>query len=364
MNKAELVFKAIDVFGNLPQNAVRYSDVVRVQNIPYTEENERMNSGDLYFDGSILNDGKKHPILLYIHGGGFIKGDKDYRVTNSEYFAHHGYFVYNIDYRMPPQVSLIENFSDVITAFNYIEELAKDYNIDTSKIVVSGDSSGGYQTSMLAACAFDDELRNTLGLPGLNNRPAAIALMCGLYDMVQLVTGPRILGIVPETASMILGFKLKSDMSNYTDYEYINFISPVQLVNDKWCPTFMTWSKDDIICVGQGPSMAEQLEQHGITYDTFVATGFQNNHCFHLNMSFRIAQRCMSKCVHFLNTVLDHEDANDTYSEEEEQTEENGVAVTIKERAQKIEKLFKDKGIIKDKQNTADNSENEQEALE
>jgi len=321
MNKAELVFKAIDVFGNLPQNAVRYTDVVCIKDIPYTEENDRMNSGDLYFERSNLNDGKLHPILLYIHGGGFIKGDKDYRVTNSELFAHHGYFVFNIDYRMPPNVSLIENFTDIVKAFNYIETLAKDYNIDTTKIVVSGDSSGAYQTAMLAASAFDDELRASLGLPETNNKPAALALMCGLYDMVQLMTGPRILGVVPETASMILGFKLDKNMENYTDYEYINFISPVSLVNSSWCPVFMAWSRDDIICIGQGPSMAESFERNGVRYDKFIAEGFVNNHCFHLNMTFRIAQRCMNKCIHFLNDVLGHDDPEDKYEEEETTTD-------------------------------------------
>ena len=39
MNKAELVFKAIDVFGDLPQNAVHYPVIVRFPDIAYSDKN-------------------------------------------------------------------------------------------------------------------------------------------------------------------------------------------------------------------------------------------------------------------------------------------------------------------------------------
>lgn len=308
MNKAELLFKTIDIFGDRPQNAVHYPGIVRVQNIPYSDKSETLTVGDLYFRRSVLSDGKKHPILLYIHGGGFIKGDKDYRVTNSEYFAHHGYFVYNIDYRMPPDVSLIENFSDIIHAFNYIDTLAQTYNIDTSKIVVSGDSSGAYQTAMLTALANDNELRNLLDLPEIHGKPQAIALMCGLYNLEKLLSGPSIFGIVPETASMILGFKINKDMSNVGEYEYINFVSPDRLINENWPPVFLAWANEDVLCAGQGPIMAEQLTQFGIPNEHFAASGFLNNHCFHLNMGTAIAKECMQACITYLDRVLDHKD--------------------------------------------------------
>lgn len=308
MNKAELVFKAIDVFGEHPQNAVHYPGIVRVRDIRYADSSETMNVGDLYFRRTDLNDGTLHPVLLYIHGGGFIKGDKDYRVTNSEFFAHHGYFVFNIDYRMPPDVSLVENFADVIRALNYLEELAVTYNIDLNRIAVSGDSSGAYQTAMLASVAFDDELRQTLELPEVRLKPAALALMCGVFDMEKLMSGPTVFGVLPETASMILGFKVNRDMSNVSEYEYINFISPTHLVTDGWCPVFMTWAEQDVLCGGQGPVMAEALEQHGIRKEVFTVNGLLNNHCYHLMMNTALAKECMAKCVAFLNNVLCHEE--------------------------------------------------------
>ncbi|MBR3767107.1 MAG: alpha/beta hydrolase [Clostridia bacterium] len=318
MNRAELVFKAIDVLGERPQNAVRYPGIIRIQNIAYHNESEEFNVADLYFRRDIFDDGKKHPVLLYIHGGGFIKGDKDYRITNSEFFAHHGYFVFNIDYRMPPEVEIDENYADIIRALNYIDTLKKYCNLDTDKIVISGDSSGAYLSAMLCAFANDDDLRNRFQLPEIKLKPAALALMCGIFDLRKLETSPNVMGIVSKTLSMILGFEVKRDYSNTTEYEHIDYISPISFVNEKWPPVFITWADDDILCIDQGKPMAEKFDEFGIKYKSFVVDGFLNNHCYHLNLRFKLAKRCMNKCVHFLNKVLDIEDSTEDEIEEDE----------------------------------------------
>ena len=304
MNRAELVFKAIDVLAQKPQNAVRYPRIVRVQNIAYHNASEEYNVGDLYFRRDIFDDGEKHPIMLYIHGGGFIKGDKDYRVTNSEFFAHHGYFVFNIDYRMPPDVEMDENFADIVRALNFIEKLSKYCNIDTDKIVVSGDSSGAYLSAMLCAFANDESLRKRFRLPAFNLRPAALALMCGIFDLRKLEKSPNIMGLFSKTLSMVFGMEVKKDYSNTEEYEHIDYISPISFVNEKWCPVFITWAEEDILCVDQGKPMADKLRENGVKYKQFVVDGLLNNHCYHLNMSFKTAKRCMNKCIHFLNDVL------------------------------------------------------------
>lgn len=323
MNRAELVFKAIDVLAEKPQNSVRYPRIVRVQNIAYHNASEEYNVADLYFRRDIFDDGKKHPVLLYVHGGGFIKGDKDYRITNSEFYAHHGYFVFNIDYRMPPEVELEENFADIVRAFNYIETLSRYCNIDTDKIVVSGDSSGAYFSAMLCAFANNDNLRERFRLPKLKYKPAAVALMCGLFDMDRVVTTPNVMGLVSKTMSMVLGINIKKDYSNTDEYEHIDFISPINFVDERWCPTFITWAEEDILCIDQGKPMADKLSECGIKYKQFVVDGLLNNHCYHLNMGFKTAKRCMNKCIHFLNDVLQVEDNTaDEIEEDDKATKE------------------------------------------
>ncbi len=320
MNRSELVFKAIDILAEKPQNAVHYPSIVRVQNIAYHNASEEYNVADLYFRRDIFDDGKKHPILLYIHGGGFVKGDKDYRITNSEFYAHHGYFVFNIDYRLPPEVDLEENFADIVRAFNYIETLAKYCNIDTDKIVVSGDSSGAYFSAMLCSFCFNDSLRERFKLPKIKFKPAAVALMCGLFDIDRLVTTPNVMGLVSKTMSMVLGININKDYSNKDEYEHIDFISPINFVNKDWCPVFITWAEEDVLCIDQGKPMADKFEELEIPCKKFVVGGILNNHCYHLNMTFKTAKRCMNRCIHFLNDMLQVEDNTADEIEEDDKS--------------------------------------------
>ena len=81
MNKSELVFKAIDVLGHAPQNAKSFDGITCIKDIAYGTAN--LQKGDLYFKNDLNKSGDKKPIVLYIHGGGFIKGDKKHRVTVS-----------------------------------------------------------------------------------------------------------------------------------------------------------------------------------------------------------------------------------------------------------------------------------------
>ena len=64
--------------------------------------------------------------------------------------------------------------------------------------------------------------------------------------------------------------------------------------------------------------MADKINENGINCREFVVDGLLNNHCYHLNMSFKIAKRCMNKCVHFLNRVLDNDDKTADEIEEDE----------------------------------------------
>lgn len=64
--------------------------------------------------------------------------------------------------------------------------------------------------------------------------------------------------------------------------------------------------------------MADKFDELGIKYKKFVVDGILNNHCYHLNMSFKIAKRCMNKCIHFLNDVLQVEDNTEDEIEEDD----------------------------------------------
>ena len=306
MNRSEIVFKAIDVLGHAPQNSKSFNGITCVKDISYGEHN--LQKGDLYFKDGINKASEKKPVVLYIHGGGFIKGDKKHRVTVSEYYANEDYFVFSINYRLPPDVSIIGQILDCVDALNYIEKLAENYNIDLNNIFITGDSSGSCQTTFLAALKFDEGLRNRIGCPKINVDIKGLMLMSGIYDVEELCKNLKLFGVIPQTARMILNFDLKNDLSNLNEYEFYDCISPTRYVNKDWCPVFISWSESDIFCKGQGEAMCSALKANIENVQTHSVKGLTNNHCYHLFLkSNKYAEECMRKSVEFMNELLEKE---------------------------------------------------------
>ncbi len=299
MNKAQLVFKAIDIIGKPLQNAVSYKDVCSINDISYGDE--ALNKGDFYFKPDILKDGKNHPIIVYYHGGAFLAGDKKYRVSICEYYANEGYFVFCPNYRMPPRVDYKGLMRDCVDSLNFVTKLAAKYNIDLDNIVLTGDSAGGYIASYLAAIKYNEMLCDVIGCEEVSVDLKGLMLMCGIYDLEVLMKGTSLMGIIPTTARTLLDFDFKNDFSNIKDFPDYEYISPADFVNDKWCSTFICWADDDMVCQGQGEPMAEKLKAVVPLYDQYHINGITNNHCYHLTPTInKYARECLQQSLDFL----------------------------------------------------------------
>ena len=306
VNKAQLVFKAVDIIGDPLQNNFHFENVLSVRDIAYGSE--KLNKGDLYYIPEILGDGKKHPVIVYYHGGAFLAGDKKYRVSICEYYAKEGYFVFCPNYRMPPEVDYKGLMRDCVDSLNFVQALAEKYNIDLENVVLTGDSAGGYIASYLAAIKYNEMLCDVIGCNKVNADLKGLMLMCGIYDLEVLMKGTSLMGVIPTTARTLLNFNFKNDFSNIKDFPDYEYISPASFVNDKWCSTFICWADDDLVCQGQGEPMAEKLKAVVPLYDQYHVAGIQNNHCFHLTPSInKYAKECLQKSLDFLVALFAEE---------------------------------------------------------
>ncbi len=104
-------------------------------------------------------DGKL-PVILYLHGGGFIfQGAPHHYKLAKEYALLSKSMVVYVDYRLAFDTPFGTTLSDCLTAYRYILNNANTLNFDVDKIYFSGDSAGGYLCLSLA------ELCKKEGLP-------------------------------------------------------------------------------------------------------------------------------------------------------------------------------------------------------
>ena len=141
------------------------------------------------------------PVVLMIHGGGWIAGTKEDGVLYLMPFLQMGFAVVNVEYRMGPVALAPAAVEDCLCALHWIGRNARKYHFDLSKVVVTGGSAGGHlalTTAMIPPSAgFENEClaEDDQGWTGkfIDNRPkvAAVINWFGITDVNDLLEGPN-----------------------------------------------------------------------------------------------------------------------------------------------------------------------------
>lgn len=129
------------------------------------------------------------PTLIYIHGGGWVGGNKETAFFNAMPYLEMGWAVVNVQYRLGPVSLAPAAVEDCLCALKWVINNAKNYNFDTSKLVVTGHSAGGHlslTTGMLGDTSFHRQCPGNVPL-----KVAAIVNWYGITDVVDLLDGPN-----------------------------------------------------------------------------------------------------------------------------------------------------------------------------
>jgi acetyl esterase/lipase len=136
------------------------------------------------------------PVVMMIHGGGWIISNKDdYVLTAGPYLAM-GFAVVNVEYRLGKVSLAPAAVEDCQCALRWIGAHAKEYNFDLEKVIVTGPSAGGHlalTTGMIPESAgFADECASLSGPNDSGPRAAAIINLFGITDVADLLAGPNL----------------------------------------------------------------------------------------------------------------------------------------------------------------------------
>ena len=88
-------------------------------------------------------DNDPRPILVWIHGGGWVAGDKAAEVPQLIPYLERGWNVVNVNYRQGPGTAP-QAVDDVMCAYQRVSEIVEASGIPTDQVVVSGASAGGH----------------------------------------------------------------------------------------------------------------------------------------------------------------------------------------------------------------------------
>ena len=101
--------------------------------------------------------GERLPLLVYLHGGGFVVGSLDSYDSLCRALANRvDCVVVSVDYRLAPEHKFPAAVEDCIEALNWVAENADEIDGDAARLAIAGDSAGGNLAAVTAIAARDD----------------------------------------------------------------------------------------------------------------------------------------------------------------------------------------------------------------
>ena len=153
----------------------------RINNIPYTAQADPQQHLDIYVPADTL-PGSARPVVLYLHGGGFVLGSRKTHALPAYLHARSGAVVFNICYRTSPTHRYPAALEDCAAAYRWVREHAAEYGGDPDRIVIAGESAGGNLTACLALAAsyrIDEPWARQVWDTG---PPAAALIICAMLQ--------------------------------------------------------------------------------------------------------------------------------------------------------------------------------------
>jgi len=210
---------------------------------------------------------KPVPVVVWVHGGGWQKGDK----SPSPQFLQllpRGFAVVSINYRLSGQAPFPAQIYDCKAAIRWVRANAKEYHLDPDRIGVWGVSAGGHLVALLGTSGDVKELEGTVGDHlNVSSRVQAVSDYCGPTD----------LAVIYDQAGDDNVFKGKGNtyfenlfgggpLTKHT--ELIRQANPITYISADDPPfQIIHGDKDTLVPFGQSQILADALKAKGVPCD-------------------------------------------------------------------------------------------------
>jgi acetyl esterase/lipase len=158
---------------SLPRGTAAYRDVA------YVPDGHVRQTLDLY----VPKSNNKVPLIIFIHGGGFSRGDKGDQ--NPSPFLADGYAFASLNYRLSPDAIFPAQIEDCKSAVRWLRTNASKYRLDPDRFGAWGTSAGGHLVAMLGTTG-DTKVFDVGENLEVSSRVQAVADWFGPTDFLQM----------------------------------------------------------------------------------------------------------------------------------------------------------------------------------
>jgi len=191
---------------------------------------------------------KSRPAVLFIHGGGWIEGDRSQLRGYGILLARLGFVCMCNSYRLSNESIWPAQIQDVNCAIRYLRTNATDLGLDPDRIGVSGNSAGGHLSLMAAATNYDQIFE---GEGGSNKVSSEIKAVCAIYPPTT-IRQLEMLNPLENAFLMLMGKEAKKE-----DFDKA---SPLNYVTEDYPPCMLIHgSTDSVVRLKDSTKFYEKL---------------------------------------------------------------------------------------------------------
>ena len=239
----------------------------------------------------------KIPVIVSVHGGGWVYGDKELYQFYGMTLAQRGFAVVNFTYRLAPEAKFPAPLEDTNNVISWMYENQKEYGLDMEHVFMVGDSAGGHLCGLYSAICTNPEyaVNYTFKVPN-GFVPQAVALNCGAYNPLSEV------GVLGDEQDQELMGDFLPEKGSAKERALINVTDHV---TEKFPPVYLMTCVGDF-CRPQAPLLETVLKKNGVYYE-FKTYGTEENplyHVFHLTMQEPEGQKCNDEECDFFRKMM------------------------------------------------------------
>ncbi len=231
------------------------------------------------------------PVVLWVHGGGFISGSRAQVADYVTVLADRGFVVAALEYSLAPGHRYPVPVIQGTAALTYLAANASRFGGNAEALFVGGDSAGAQIASELAAVQTSTTLAAAVGLSS-GVRLKGVLLFCGLFDMGSVgATG------FPAVRTYLWAYTGHRD---WTRYRRIDELSTTRQATAGYPPTYLTVGDLDPF-EPQAREFASVLRRLGTDVTTRYWTNAQLGHEYQFDLRTAAARTVLTDTVFFLN---------------------------------------------------------------
>ena len=273
-----------------------FSRVEVKRNFRYSTEESHL--FDAYYPKEAEETRLTYPVIYWVHGGGFVGGDKKHIESYAVMLANEGYVVLCMNYTLAPLKHYPLQLKEIEEFYSFTKALA-EIPMDQNRVFFAGDSAGASLVSSFLLNQSEEELRKRTGLKQVVDmeKVKGVLFYCGLFDISKFKDISKI--ALFKVALNQLAF-VYFGQKDWEENECLKDTSLLEHLTDKFPRTFIT-DGNVFSFIDQAKEVEEKIRQVGGKVDSlFFDKGIRTIHEYQFKLDTAEGMEALNRTIGFL----------------------------------------------------------------